>query len=301
MKPKIVFSDVDGTLVHYEKDFSKFARIEASDDPKYVTLHYIHTNEFFNCAVLPSLTGGNAYLSLKTIDLVQKIREYGVKFVIITGARSTTFFQRRPILPRADYEFMENGGRMLINGKIYSSWTESFVEQVGKYDYSQAIPADIPIPESRDGELWEFYRELSAEGGWYLDARDYYTDFRVDFKKSDVNRDEDALRRKLQKRSNLACTLNLGKADVYPISSGKANAARFVLDIEKASAHESVAMFDDDNDIELGELCGTGILPGVTHSSVIQAAQRNPHWTITSSKGVKGTEEALESILAMLK
>mmetsp|Transcript_9712 Transcript_9712/g.24407 ORF Transcript_9712/g.24407 Transcript_9712/m.24407 type:complete len:165 (-) Transcript_9712:313-807(-) len=59
------------------------------------------------------------------------------------------------------------------------------------------------------------------------------------------------------------------------------------------------ARFDDDNDIELGELCGRAYLPGITHDSVAAAAARNPHWTVTKNQGVLGTEEALEALVAL--
>uniref|UniRef100_A0A7S1XIB5 Trehalose-phosphatase n=1 Tax=Erythrolobus australicus TaxID=1077150 RepID=A0A7S1XIB5_9RHOD len=308
--PRVLFSDIDGTLVHYPKHFEEYAVVETLDEErKSATLRYLETGERIECVVLSSLTGGQAFLSRRTLELVRQIRERGVLFVMITGARSSTYMQRRAQLPSADYEFFENGGRLIARGTLDAEWTRSFSAQIGSDVLSEPVPDTFPPPEKRDGELWELFRELKAEQGWHIDTKDYFADFRVDLKKSSIadavmggkTCDAEAqLAAKVAARPGLASSMNLGKADVYPAKSGKRNAAAEILRRENISAAESAAMFDDDNDIELGELCAHAFLPSVTHPSVLAAVERNPHWQLMSSKGVKGTEEALEKILAML-
>lgn len=87
---------------------------------------------------------------------------------------------------------------------------------------------------------------------------------------------------------------------MYPAGSGKANAARHVLELEGIDASEAIAIFDDDNDLELGALVGRSFLPGVTHESVLAAMKEHgDRWVLTEKRGVLGAEEALERILAL--
>lgn len=50
------------------------------------------------CIALPSLTSGPGYISVATLRLVHAIRTLGAcDFVLITGARSSTYLMRRRI------------------------------------------------------------------------------------------------------------------------------------------------------------------------------------------------------------
>ncbi|KAA8495133.1 hypothetical protein FVE85_3374 [Porphyridium purpureum] len=306
---RVVFSDLDGTLVHYEKEWTGYAHVVSQNESlRTLTLKYKDTGDTFECALMPaSGTTPAACISLNTLALVQRLRESDVKFVIITGARSSTFAVRRAALPLADYEFCENGGRMLKGGALDANWTATrYAAEIGAATYvpQELVPSseNAPPPERREGTLWDAYRVFAARPGeWKLDTRDYYTSFRVDVAASPGKTEQDLRNVLAQFNGALSMSFNLGKADVYPSSSGKRNAAAYVLEVERIAAADSVAIFDDDNDIELGELVGRGFLPGVTHASVKQAAARNPHWTITSSPGPRGTEEALRAVLALVE
>ncbi|CAN8066131.1 unnamed protein product [Agarophyton chilense] len=298
----VVFSDLDGTLVHYPKHFSSYAQVIDEDDQNQLaTVRYRHGGETRRCAVLTSLTGGKAYLSLRTKQLVCRLRELGVMFVIITGARASTYAARRAQLPAADFEFFENGGRKLRNGVLDASWSDKFAPQVGRiHDRTSLVPR-LATPDARDGSLWRVHGELVARG-WTTDTRDYSTNFRVDVGGS-AERTAAALGAALQESgaegAGLTSSYNLGKADVYPAGSGKANAARGVLRELGESASDAVALFDDDNDVLLGELCGRAFLPGVTHDSVAKALERHAHWELASRRGVLGTEEVLERVIGL--
>lgn len=299
----VLFSDLDGTLVHYPKDFAAYAEIVSEDDGAGVaTIRYSATGATRECVVLTSLTGGKSYISRETVALVARLREMGVAFVIITGARSSTYLQRRPALPDADFEFCENGGRMLAGGRLVPEWSDTFAAQVGPIAERVAIlPDGLPEHKDREGTLWDLHREMVA-GGWHVDARDYNTNFRVDVAKSEGKSVDDffqAVQGKLRPLG-LATSFNLGKADIYPAASGKANAAQHILHIKGWSAANAVAMFDDDNDLELGALVGRSFLPGVTHKSVLDAMkQHQDRWTLTKQRGFLGTEEALKAIIAL--
>ncbi len=93
---KIVFSDLDGTLIHYpaQDDDESSKKAKLLEFPK-------------------SSTGLVGVISAKTLSLVDEIRnQNNVKFVLISGMRTSTLLQRLPYLPRADAYCSENGGRI---------------------------------------------------------------------------------------------------------------------------------------------------------------------------------------------
>lgn len=228
--------------------------------------------------------------------------------VLITGARSSTFLSRVEGLFECDWMFWENGGRMMKGGDIEGGWSggrlkewvgEGDVDEKGvQVDWGEEV-VKLGDLEKRGGKLWEVCR-LFVKQGWKVDWRDYYTSFRVDVRKSGKTvKDFESFVKEVLPEYGLVSTFNLGKADVYPKVSGKGNAARFVLETLGIDAENAVAMFDDDNDLELGALCGRAFLPGVTHPSVLKAMEKYPSWTITKEQGPLGTEEALKNILAL--
>lgn len=299
----VVFSDLDGTLVHSPKAFSSFAEIiSTNEEDNTAVIRYKHSGESRECIALPSKTAGNGYISRRTVELVGELRKLGTIFVIITGARASTYAKRRKYLPQADFECYENGGRMLVDGVLDPTWSDNFASIVGPLSDRSAISPPLPLPSERQGPLWKLYQRLEEEG-WKLDANDYSTNFRVDVNKSEGKTAADFERDVISilKNENLTTTFNLGKADIYPIASGKANAARHILQRISASAEDAIALFDDDNDLELGALCGASFLPSVTHSSVLRAVEKHPNWTVMQRAGFLGTEDALERVIALRK
>mmetsp|Transcript_7478 Transcript_7478/g.14673 ORF Transcript_7478/g.14673 Transcript_7478/m.14673 type:complete len:373 (+) Transcript_7478:519-1637(+) len=124
-KIKIVFSDLDGTLIHYPNP-SKTTKKKTQKGSQQ------HLLEF-----PPSSTGLTGVISTKTMALVHEIRkttttktttrinsndneddndddeqQQRTKFVYISGMRTPTLLQRIPFLPRADAYCSENGGRI---------------------------------------------------------------------------------------------------------------------------------------------------------------------------------------------
>ena len=65
------------------------------------------------CRLLPTSTMGAGAISEETIALVDALRAEGVKFVIITGARTTTLHERMPLLCKADAVACETGSKIL--------------------------------------------------------------------------------------------------------------------------------------------------------------------------------------------
>ena len=235
----VVFSDVDGTLVHYPK---KRVRSERH-------------NSILNLPA--STTGLRGVISSKTISLAQDIRKNGAKFVLISGMRTSTFLNRLPFLPRADAYCTEAGGRIfypttrddsgfVVKPQKYDGCSEvdlepfSLVEDMqwraqmeritGSYGLSDLKelslnPGKVPPLNERDGLLWDFARHLSSKG-YVLDTAGYSACFRVNQKQQTTVTSEDfaALSNgQLEIWDGLGTSVNLACVDFYPATSGKKN------------------------------------------------------------------------------
>ncbi|KAL3770200.1 hypothetical protein ACHAWU_009140 [Discostella pseudostelligera] len=144
----IVFSDVDGTLVHYPTHLPK-----PNDDNGLVS-----TNEEKASTLLhlpPSQTGSRGVISTQTLLLCHRLR-HGlsiidgdddkkndnsnifdddvindankvprVPLVLISGMRTSTLFKRLPYLPRSDAYVCESGGRIFYPRPIMNNLNEN--------------------------------------------------------------------------------------------------------------------------------------------------------------------------------
>jgi len=295
---KVVFSDLDGTLIHFEKHFRKFgARIEEVDADKMIGT-FVHGNERRKCRVLPTSTMGPGFMSERTIDLISRVRSQGVKFVYVTGARCSTLMERLPIIGFVDAAFGETGGRFLVDScrKLDPEWTEKMEEFCGPAD-SAAPPFD------RKGVLWDFARELREEG-YDIDARSFFFGFRVDLenqqneKMKDLQNFEKFVKKRMPEALNMAS--NLGKFDFFPAISGKGNAVRHFMEKEGLRKEEAVALFDDDNDLPMANEAAQCYLIQPTHPSIASELKKNPSWIASSRVGVLAIEEALENVLEQI-
>ena len=198
------------------------------------------------------------------------------------------------------------------NGRIIPQWSERFSEWTGTkggkgVDWSKE-EVELAEMEEREGKLWKVCREV-IKLGWFVDARSYYTSFRIDLKKSfekrDGNNDKSVFEKEVAemvKENGLKMTMNLGKVDIYPSISGKDNAAKYVIkELGIEDKNQIVGMFDDHNDIEFGLLCGRCFLPGVTHKALQPYVDKHENWTVMQHEGPLGTEEALKNILALVQ
>ena len=279
------------------------------------------------CSLLPTSTMGNGVISDRTLELVRGLRERGVKFVMISGARTTTMFARLPRLPNCDAIACETGVKILyppcedgdgesssvpvamqsppttdpyahraVNGELLSldrQWSAAFENVTGPLDSSLA-------PLERLGSLWDLYRELS-DLGLEPDARGYYGCFRVNCRGDDGKL---ALLRPFLEEATLSArgiahAMNLGMFDFFPALAGKGPAVQFLQAKWGFKAEECIALFDDDNDLKMVDQCGVGMLPGITSESVKQRLDSEPSWALArgSGTGVFATEELLQAIL----
>ena len=245
---RIVFSDVDGTLVHYP---NLDANSNIGDDENLLYLP-------------PSSTGMKGVISYKTLKLCSKIRkspEDHVKLVLVSGMRTSTLMSRLPHLPVADAYCSEGGGRIFYPTPISENddnddflviypkngespfrlvedmeWRKKMEDSgaAGFHGYESknenvckddkiADPQRIDI-EKREGLLWGFARNLIHKG-WVLDTKGYSTCLRVNRKKQTESSKMDENFDNLSSFApeGIASSVNLGCVDFYPSISGKKN------------------------------------------------------------------------------
>ena len=251
---RIVFSDVDGTLVHYPDSI--------------ISDSNAHNNGNRILKLPPSATGMQGIISSKTLAMCQDLRKQGIKVVLVSGMRTSTLQKRLPFLPKADAYCSEAGGRIFVlksgNDKQQLSFSvkpESFdgadknksenqsfgivedLEWRQKMQDEQAAGTDgypgaeldmfqstdqTPTPMAdRKGCLWDFARKL-IEKGYVLDTKGYASCFRVNRKQqTGASADEDFERLLrgdvISCPPELATSTNLGCIDYYPVASGKKN------------------------------------------------------------------------------
>ena len=105
---KIIFSDIDGSLVHYDKIYDDNQQQEQQGEE-------LNNGDNNNELIFlpPSATGLQGVISSQTLSICQKLRmKKNVKLVLVTGARTSTLLNRLPYLPRADVYVSEGGGRV---------------------------------------------------------------------------------------------------------------------------------------------------------------------------------------------
>ena len=251
---QFVFSDVDGTLVHYPDDLNG-----AIGEDEYEEINQI-------LKLPPSSTGLRGVISSKTLELCQKLRrEKNVKLVLVSGMRTSTLLKRLPFLPRADAYASEAGGRIfypvennpnyqgdMVTPKRYNGATDDDLIPFGLVEdmewrskMSNAAGIDgytgdefdvfklkkinpspiIPIQE-RSGTLWEFAKDLEKKG-FVIDYKGYSCCFRVNLKQQVraiiIEEDFNHLTEEDVSALGLGSSVNLGCVDFYPIESGKKN------------------------------------------------------------------------------
>eukprot|EP00004_Rigifila_ramosa_P027734 TRINITY_DN9137_c0_g1_i1.p1 TRINITY_DN9137_c0_g1~~TRINITY_DN9137_c0_g1_i1.p1 ORF type:complete len:241 (+),score=18.19 TRINITY_DN9137_c0_g1_i1:2-724(+) len=205
----IVFSDLDGTLVHFKSDFAPYGEVLVEDTKQNRALYRDQKSGSLRiCTLLPDSTIGRGVVSVRSAELIQLLRASGVAFVLITGARKSTLLERLPFLPAADAYVAENGGRIYFPDPSTKSSTPGLAApEKLRLDHSWAgrlagVCGDIETtepPETRPGRLWDLCRAFAA-AGLAVDTRAYTANFRVDVARGlrgdrDQNRANSELRR----------------------------------------------------------------------------------------------------------
>ena len=141
---EVVFSDIDGTLVHYPKDTDSLSQ------PADIRILQLP----------PSATGMKGVISSLTLLKCQEIRDQGVKLVLVSGMRTSTLVKRLPYLPKADAYCCEAGGQIFysslstkdssVSPETFDGAEESHLEPYGvveDMEWRQVMEADIAALE----------------------------------------------------------------------------------------------------------------------------------------------------------
>ncbi|GKY92597.1 hypothetical protein MPSEU_000229800 [Mayamaea pseudoterrestris] len=330
----VVFSDLDGTLIHYPDTIHEAA--VDGDQSSIIQLP-------------PSSTGLVGIISAQTLVKCQDIRQRGVKLVLVSGMRSSTLLKRMPYLPRADAYCCEAGGR------IYYPTTAAATDDDASHGFCKIEPVsyhgaseedlepfhvaedmdwrsrmeqldacgpdgfvgndmtdqDAVLIEERKGLLWSFAQSLQKQG-LVLDTKGYATCFRVN-RKQQANDQSLALFDKLLNGDiayppELDSSVNLGCIDFYPNISGKKQCCKYIAGkfggSESILSTRCVCICDDDNDLEMALACSHAFIPSISSASMSTTIQAHPtKFTKTFSKDVDGvlsSEAALALILERL-
>ncbi|EIE21831.1 hypothetical protein COCSUDRAFT_17230 [Coccomyxa subellipsoidea C-169] len=219
--------------------------------------------------------------------------------VLITGARTATLLQRLPFLPSADAYVAENGGRIFYPDQTLPTAMPLMEDTKWRKFHNPAAGSNLQEemkPEDRKGTLWDFYRQLVAQG-WTPDVYSYTTSFRCGLKAYGSKTDEDVKAAMKGIPEGLIWAFNLGHADVFPATSGKENAAKYLMDKFDAAPSSSFLLCDDDNDIGLANLLSKVFVPGFTSDSLRELAAKNPDKFVVAQKGgILGIEEVLDMV-----
>lgn len=244
----IVFSDLDGTLIHYPRDQS-------------VSSSWANENGNRILELPPSATGMRGIISAGTLVKCRDLRHKKIKLVLMSGMRTGTLLRRLPYLPRADAYCTESGGRIFypttdgdaakdgltFTPIVYDGATaqdlvpfalkedmewRSLMEQeeaAGRDGYpgnelKLKQQEEIPISDRR-GAIWDFARKLERDG-LILDTKSYSTCFRVNRnqqKEESKEKFDDLLQGRMPHPPEIETSTNLGCIDFYPRCSGKKN------------------------------------------------------------------------------
>jgi phosphoserine phosphatase len=224
-KLRAIFSDLDGTIVHFPAWFEEHgSKIVSADRPARRAVVESRSGERRECRLLPSSTMGDGLVSERTAELVAELRAHGILFVVVTAARKSTLIERWPLLPECDAAVCETGSRIYMKSEDEPDveWPRRFEHITGPLDRELDV-SDRPEP------LWQFFRHLAATvDGLKCDSRSYYGCFRVDTKgRPDV---EAALLAQIDAAlpDGVAWAMNLGKYDFFPATSGKGNSVQYL-------------------------------------------------------------------------
>jgi hypothetical protein len=158
---RVVFSDVDGTLVHYPKESHTqgASAVHGDDDDDQGILR-----------LPPSATGTRGIISCRTLRLCREIRrqqqqrDESVRLVLVSGMRTSTLLQRLPYLPKADAYCSEGGSRIFypVTSSPRAEGTRP-KHRVAPVPFEGATAEDLQPFYVEEDELWR-QRIVAAVG-----------------------------------------------------------------------------------------------------------------------------------------
>lgn len=250
----IVFSDIDGTLVHYpeEQDVAATAADDDDSPPSSSSSAIVR---------LPaSATGTVGIISARTLRLAGEVRRRRgggggggstTRLILVTGARTPTLLNRLPYLPRADAYCSEGGGRIFVSesGAAPPAGAGGYY-QVTPVPYEGATEEDLEPYFLREDMEWR--RRMEEEGAAGKGAF-------LGNELSDYCGDSDVQRQPQKKQKQQPNSLPQGKGDgvlwtfareklieeMGLVLDAKGYSACFRINREQQTTPEGVRAFDD--------------------------------------------------------
>ena len=282
---KIVFSDVNGTLIH---PFATDQRGEPIDSSGLILID----------------PDTNSYLDPRVIDRIKEVKAARIPFVPISSLRVGTYKKfASNIQPTSGVA--EDGCVILdSDGEFDRNWLKNLEPYLG--------PADDVISGNHSwGELWEFQRKLASmrletENIAIVDEG-FIASFRITFPPEDsqaIEQDKETyLRSKgilLPESLKYSYNSTYRSLAVLPKQAGKANAVNFLAEIHDISMDEVAAMGDDLNDEEMLRNAGCVLTLGNAKDR-IKNLVKSKGGVVVSDPRHLGTVSMLDSLLSMIR
>jgi HAD superfamily hydrolase (TIGR01484 family) len=270
----VVFSDIDGTLIHRTTDGTNGNDAVAILDGK----HGEH--------------GVVRYISRRTQQLIRLIQDEGHLFVCITGRRQSSFAAVASFIPH-DFSLCENGGVVLCKTKHTGDNLDDGQHKRGEVDrlgkqWEKHLEQSVSA-------LWEYEDQLRSEG-YSTDSKGMRAKFRVfvgsDPKDAGTMTEEQkrALEIKIRDEAaerGLESVRMIDFLDVMPSAGGKANALAFVMHRLGIPADRAICLGDDMNDLSMLTAARWAACPGNAREQVKSVCQERGHFvsTLTAHAG----------------
>lgn len=280
---KLVFSDVDSTLIHpHSKN---------------------EYGEYLGSSGLLLVDRGS-FLSPQVVDRIQRIKGYGIPFIFITSRRLATYNNLVAVV-QPTIGILEDGGVIVDDrGNFDMDWLRLMENTIGPaHDVINGIKAG--------GDLWGFKRMLEARYKESSEMRfadeGFLASFKIEFPISDkplLARDISAYLsdKGITFPDSLKYSYNskYNSLVIIPRQAGKANAAKYIADRHHVAMENVAAMGDDYNDQDVLRLAGYAFTTSDAEEQIRELVAGKEKGWIISSGGHEGTIIMLDRLLSLL-
>ncbi len=275
---RLVFSDIDGTVVHKIYDVR-----ETKDEL--------------------ILIGKDSYVDRETVNYIELIKSYGIPFIFITSRRSSTYKRLSRII-KPSMAVVEDGSVILDeNDELDKAWLNLQIASIGPYDH-------INQQRRSEGELWMFKQQLAEMKIENLKVIDegFIASFKVELPRD----------KPLASVADVTSYLSENGVEVpnsirYSFNSqynslvfssglaGKANAARYLLNRYQISADYAAVLGDDYNDEELLRLVKYPMVSGSAKEEIRQVVAAKKDGLVVAEAGLDGTKVILRRLISLVQ
>jgi len=259
--PKIVFSDIDGTLVHG------------------------HSPNF----ELVGIEGEERYVSLEAIALIEEVMARNSKFALVTGRRKSGYDKVSQAIPH-DYAIIEHGCVVLDENKIDEEWAEFLKPVIGPIGIKTGMLWDYEKQLLKEGFKTDSEGRL-ATVRVYIDRPDNLSEEEQTMLKEKIAGEVGSI--------GITTTLNEGMLDMLPVHGGKANAANYTIAKQGHTLEDVVALVNDVNDLDILQLARHAACPGNAILQIKQQIAEKGGY-VSSFPGHGGTIDMLRNYVVPL-